>query len=222
MVEHMAARETADELVARVDTGGREPTGWQLKLFLTLAFIWALYHLYIASSLPFLLTDWTKISFVVTSSDARRVHLAFAFVLAAMAFPLRDKSPKDHIPWYDWLIGLGGIVTCIYAILFAEAIAVRAGLPTQADLIISGFGMLILGVSVYRSLGLPLLVISCVFVGYVFFGHYSWLPEVIQWKGASFGKATWHYWMQDEGVFGTALRVSTQLIFLFVLFGAIL
>ena len=56
----------------------------------------------------------------------------------------------------------------------------------------------------------------------MFFGHVDWLPDVIQWKGASFGKATWHYWMQDEGVFGVALKVSTELIFLFVLFGAIL
>jgi TRAP transporter 4TM/12TM fusion protein len=44
----------------------------------------------------------------------------------------------------------------------------------------------------------------------------------MQWKGASFGKATWHFWMQGEGVFGVALSVSTSLIFLFVLFGAIL
>jgi TRAP transporter 4TM/12TM fusion protein len=222
MAEQKVSRETAEELVAKVDTGGREPTGWQAKTFLTLAFIWALYHLYIASSLPFLLTDLTKISFVVTSTDARRVHLAFAFILAAMAFPLRDSSPKDNIPWYDWVIALLGVITCLYAIAFADAIAVRAGLPTYADKIISGVGMVILGLSVYRSLGLPLLVISTIFVCYVFFGHLSWLPEVIQWKGASFGKATWHYWMQDEGVFGTALRVSTQLIFLFVLFGAIL
>ena len=44
----------------------------------------------------------------------------------------------------------------------------------------------------------------------------------IQWKGASYGKAMWHYWMQEEGVFGVALGISTSLIFLFVLFGAIL
>ncbi len=32
----------------------------------------------------------------------------------------------------------------------------------------------------------------------------------------------WHFWMQTEGVFGVALGVSASLIFLFVLFGAIL
>ena len=32
----------------------------------------------------------------------------------------------------------------------------------------------------------------------------------------------WHFWMQEEGIFGKPLEVSTQTIFLFVLFGAIL
>ena len=57
---------------------------------------------------------------------------------------------------------------------------------------------------------------------YVFFGDARWLPDAVQWKGASYGKAMWHFWMQNEGVFGVALGVSATLIFLFVLFGAIL
>jgi TRAP transporter 4TM/12TM fusion protein len=57
---------------------------------------------------------------------------------------------------------------------------------------------------------------------YVFFGSAEWLPDAIRWKGASYGKGMWHYWMQNEGVFGVALGVSARLIFLFVLFGAIL
>ena len=45
---------------------------------------------------------------------------------------------------------------------------------------------------------------------------------MVQWKGASLGKALWHYWMQTEGVFGVALGVAASMIFLFVLFGALL
>ena len=44
----------------------------------------------------------------------------------------------------------------------------------------------------------------------------------MRWKGASLNKATWHFWMQTEGVFGVALGVSASMIFLFVLFGALL
>ena len=89
-------------------------------------------------------------------------------------------------------------------------------------MIASTVGMIILGITVYRALGLPLLIVASVFVAYVFFGNSAYLPETIQWKGASYGKAMWHFWMQSEGVFGVALGVSASLIFLFVLFGSIL
>jgi hypothetical protein len=67
-----------------------------------------------------------------------------------------------------------------------------------------------------------MLVVAGVFLTYTFFGNQPWMPEVIQWRGASFGKAMWHYWMQTEGVFGVALAVSATMIFLFVLFGSLL
>ncbi len=214
--------QSAEELVAQVDTGGRDPVGWQHKLILIIAFVWACYQLYIASNLPFFLTDLTGISLILPSSEARRIHLAFAIFLAAMVFPLFKSSPKNTIPWYDWALAFTGIGVCLWAIIDKTAIAGRAGLPTTTDMVVSAVGLFVLGVSIYRSLGLPLVIISSIFMAYVFFGHAAWLPDVIQWKGASFGKATWHYWMQDEGVFGVALKVSTELIFLFVLFGAIL
>ena len=205
-----------------IDTGGRNPTGWEGRLITWVAFIWALFQLYFASNLPFWLTDVTGISVIVTNSNARLIHLAFGFFLATLAFPLFKSSPKNRIPWYDWVLATAGVVCCLYIVVLRNEIAVRAGLPTTGDLVASTIGMLILGITVYRSLGLPLLIVASVFVAYVFFGNADWLPETIQWKGASYGKATWHFWMQNEGVFGVALGVSATLIFLFVLFGSIL
>jgi len=213
----------AADMVAQVDTGARNPDGWQGKLILTIAFIWAAFQLYIASNLPFWLSEHTGLRWlVVTNTDARRIHLAFAFVLAAMAFPLLKSSARDRIPWYDWLlIGLSLVVT-LHAVVLGDEIALRAGLPTTGDLVVSSVGMVVLAIAIYRALGLPLMIVGMIFVAYVFFGDARWLPEVMQWKGASFGKAMWHFWMQEEGVFGVALSVSASLIFLFVLFGAIL
>ena len=218
-----------EDLVASVDTGARRPQGWQAILIPGIAFIWALFQLYIASTLPFDLTEWvreefpgTTVSFVITNSDARLIHLSFGLVLAALAFPLSRRSPRDRVPWYDWVLVALGIIVCFYIVVLRNEIAVRAGLPTTLDIIVSITGMIVLGIAVYRSLGLPLLIIASVFVCYVFFGDAEWLPDVIQWKGASLGKAMWHYWMQNEGVFGVALGVSASLIFLFVMFGSIL
>ena len=90
------------------------------------------------------------------------------------------------------------------------------------EFIWSALGIGCLAIAVFRALGLPLVIVSSVFLFYVFFGHMSFMPDVVQWKGASFGKASWHFWMQTEGVFGVALGVAASMIFLFVLFGALL
>ncbi|MGE0847749.1 MAG: TRAP transporter permease, partial [Flavobacteriaceae bacterium] len=211
-----------DMMVAEVETGARDPAGFAGKFILTIAFVWSAFQVYIASGIPYWITELTGVNVVVTSAEGRVIHLAFAIALASLAYPLMKSSPRNRVPIYDWLIAIAGASACLYLIVFKVDIANRAGLPTTGDLIASTVGMLALAVSVYRALGLPMLIVAGVFVGYVFFGHLSFMPEAIQWKGASFGKAMWHFWMQTEGVFGVALAVSASMIFLFVLFGALL
>ena len=210
-------------MVAEVESGARQAAGLAGKFILALAFTWSLFQLYIASPLPYRLAEMTGINQLVLPSQAmRQIHLAFAFALAMLAYPLFKSSPRNRVPWYDWALALIAVASTLYMFYFRLDIADRAGLPTEMDLIVSTIGMLSLGLAVYRSLGLPLVIVASVFVAYVFFGDQPFLPEAIQWKGASYGKAMWHFWMQTEGVFGVALKVSASMIFLFVLFGSLL
>lgn len=135
---------SAEELLASADTGSRTATGWQGNLILVIAFIWALFQVYISSNFPFYLTELTGVSLVVTSANARLIHLAFAFVLATMSFPLLKSSPKSHIPWYDWILLTLGVIACLYIVVLRNEIAVRAGLPTTGDLVVSSIGMIVL------------------------------------------------------------------------------
>ena len=200
--------QSLDEFTA-TDVGGRNPADWTAGLIFWGCFTWAVYQLYIASNVPFWLTEQLGVSVIVTNSNARLQHLAFALFLAALAFPLFKTSPRDRIPWYDWVLGALGVICCLYIVFLRNEIATRAGLPTTGDLIVSSVGMIVLGITVYRALGLPLVIVASVFVLYVFFGDARWLPDAMQWKGASFGKAMWHFWMQNEGVFGVALEFVT-------------
>ena len=223
MTDRTVSPDAASALVAQVDVGGRDPVAlWERRVIIALAFAWSLFQLYVASPLPFWIQATTGLPAVVPGTDARLFHLAFGLALAMLAYPLARSGPTAHIPWYDWLLAAAGVTACLYITAFRDAIATRAGLPTTGDMVISTMGMIVLGIGVYRALGLPLLIVASIFVLYVFGGDAAWLPDAIQWRGASFGKATWHYWMQNEGVFGVALGVSASLIFLFVLFGAIL
>lgn len=211
-----------EDLVASSDTGSRNPSG-PVGVFLAgLALVWSLFQLYISSDIPYVVTDLLHVNLVFNSDEARAVHLAFALALAAMSYPLFKASPRDRVPWYDWALAAAGVICCLYLIAEKESIAYRAGLPTTGDLVISTIGLLVLLISTYRALGLPMVCVASVFLIYVFFGDKPFIPEVVQWKGASYGKAMWHFWMQTEGVFGVALGVSASMVFLFVLFGAVL
>ena len=211
-----------ESMVAQSESGARKPAG-SVGIFLgILAFAWSIFQLYVASGVPFWLTEHLGVNWVFNNQEVRQVHLAFAIALCSLAYPLFKGSPQHRIPWYDWILMVVGVCCCLYLLVFKDTISDRAGLPTTSDLVISALGLISLGIAVFRSLGLPLLLVATVFMTYVFFGDQPWLPEVIQWKGASFGKAMWHFWMQTEGVFGVALGVSATMIFLFVLFGALL
>ena len=212
-----------DMMVAEVESGARQATGWAGKFILGLAFVWSVFQIYVASPIPFALAELTGVNgFVFNSQGTRQVHLAFALVLATLAYPMFKSSPRDRVPWYDWALAIVGAISALYLFYFRIEISGRAGLPTQMDLIISTLGMISLALAVYRALGLPLVIVASVFIFYVFFGDQSFMPDAIQWKGASYGKAMWHFWMQTEGVFGVALKVAASMIFLFVLFGSLL
>jgi TRAP transporter 4TM/12TM fusion protein len=139
-----------------------------------------------------------------------------------LAYPLNKQSPGAQTPWYDYAAAMIAATSCLYLLVFKDQISDRAGLPTDSDLWISAIGMLSLALALYRCLGLPLLIVCSCFLFYVFFGDQSFMPDTMQWKGASLNKALWHFWMQTEGVFGVALGVASSMIFLFVLFGALL
>jgi TRAP transporter 4TM/12TM fusion protein len=221
----------AEDLVAQTDTGARDPSGFVGKVLIGLCIVWSLFQIYIASELPFILQEYVTpllktvgldVRFVLGSVKSRRVHLAFAMILAALAYPLFKNSPRKRVPGYDWGLAALGIIVSLYAVVLQDQIAVRSGLPTNMDMVISAVGLIVLMICTFRSLGLPLVIVVSVFLVYVFFGDQSFIPDVIRWKGASFGKAMWHFWMQEEGAFGKPIEVSATLIFLFVLFGAIL
>ncbi len=196
----------------------RQPHGpaaaWALA---GMAGAWSLFQLWYASPLPY------QLGFgAFNSTEARSIHLAFAIALAFLAWPATRGRNLHRLPWLDVGLAAVGAFCAAYLFLFQDALAGRPGSPTTTDMIVAATGMILLLEAARRSLGLPLMVIALVFIGYMFFGSASWLPDMIQWRGASLARATSHQWLTTEGVFGIPLGVSTGFVFLFVLFGSLL
>ena len=101
----MAGKETsavaAADIAAQSDTGARDPHGFQGRLIIGVAFVWALFQLYYASPLPYVVGVA-----VLNSTEVRSIHLAFAIFLAYLAYPALKRSPRDYIPIQDWVLAL--------------------------------------------------------------------------------------------------------------------
>jgi TRAP-type uncharacterized transport system fused permease subunit len=93
-------------------------------------------------------------------------------------------------------------------------------LPTQGDILAAVVGVVLLLEAARRAEGPWMPVIAFIALLYVFFGPH--LPGLLAHRGSSLSRAASHFWLTSEGVFGVALGVSTNFIFLFVLFGALL
>ena len=210
-----ATREELEQLVAEADMGGRKPLGAAAWLLTILAVGWSLFQLWYTSPLPFALNFG-----IFNDTEARGFHLAFAFALTFLAFPAFARSPRDRVPLGDWFLAIVAVGAVLYLIVFYETLSLRPGLPTTSDVIVSVVGLLLLLEASRRAEGPWMPVIAIAALLYVFAG--PWLPGMMAHKGVSLSRAASHFWITSEGVFGVALGVSTNFIFLFVLFGALL
>jgi len=205
---------STEELIAQ-DVGARLPEGPMAAIIAGLALLWSLFQLWIASPLPFVLGFG-----VLNDTETRSIHLAFALLLAFLAYPAFKRSPRDRVPLFDVALGLVAAAAAAYLFIAYEQLAQRPGNLTTLDLVTACIGIPLLLEATRRALGPPLAVIALIFLVYSVAG--PWMPGLLAHRGVSFTALANHQWITTEGVFGIALGVSTSFVFLFVLFGALL
>ena len=205
---------STEDLIAQ-DVGARLPDGLMAKVIAGLALAWSLFQLWIASPLQFIF----RIG-VLNDTETRSIHLAFALLLAFLAYPAFKRSPRDRVPLLDIALGLVAAASAAYLFICYEQLAQRPGNLTTLDLITACIGIPLLLEATRRALGPPLAIIALVFIVYSLAG--PWMPGLLAHRGVSFTAMANHQWITTEGVFGIALGVSTSFVFLFVLFGALL
>jgi len=204
-----------EQLVKEADLGGREPAGKVGALLALVAAAWSVFQVWYASPLPFVIGFG-----IFNDTEARAIHLAFAVFLAFAAFPAFRSSSRAVVPWTDWVLALIGAFCAGYLFLFYNELATRPGQPSRFDLAVGLVGVAIMLEATRRAMGMGMLITTGLFILFVFAGPF--MPEVIQHKGASLQRFVSHMWLTTEGVYGVALGVSVQFIFLFVLFGTLL
>lgn len=200
-------RDKVQELLSKYDKESfyRQLTGVPGLVIAVIAISFSLFHLYTAAfgMLP--------------AQLQRAVHLSFVFFLVFLLYPAhRGKIHKITIS--DMLLAFAGVFTTGYIIWNYESLVSRAGAYTSTDVIVGAAGVLLILEACRRVVGLPILIISVIFMAYAFFGAY--MPGFLNHRGYSAERIITHLFFTTEGILGLPLGVCATFIFLFILFGA--
>jgi TRAP transporter 4TM/12TM fusion protein len=166
--------------------------------------------------------------FVLDSTKARAIHLAFAMALLFLLDPcikhpkkhLRFLSVTDRIPPIDYFLAVAGALCSLYILFDYNGLAMRAGMPLTRDLLVGGLLVLLLLEATRRVIGPALSLIAVFFTAYAFLGPH--MPDLFAFKGVSLGKYLGNITLSTEGIYGIPLGVSASIVYLFVLLGALL
>ncbi|MGN7679032.1 MAG: TRAP transporter fused permease subunit [Anaplasma sp.] len=185
------------------------------------AFLWAFFQLFIASPVPFWLASQYGLgALVFTGFKARAIHLSFALFLLYLVMPPVRGNKRYCDSLVDWPLALLAAGAAAYVFVFYDDLAMRIAMPTTADLVAAALGILFLLEAARRAIGFPIVVVATTFLLYATFGYL--LPDILAHKGHDFASIASHEWLSPEGVFGVALGVSCNFVFLYVLFGALM
>lgn len=182
----------------------------------TVAVSWALFQLSLASF------------FVLDSTKERAIHLAFGLVMLFLLNPCIRRPRKhlellsitDRIPLIDYVFAAASVLAALYIAIDYEGIAMRAGAPTPRDMIVGVVLVVLLLEAARRVIGPALSIIALIFTIYAFFGPY--MPDIIAFKGVSLSRYLSNITLSTEGIYGIPLGVSSSIVYLFVLMGALL
>ena len=201
-----ALQQQLNDLIAEEEGTQSQFGGWW-GVFITLACVFmSLVHLYAAYD-------------IVPTSTMRPLHVSMVLAMTFLIMPI-SKRYVNRIMWWD-LIAAGLAIAVFFVIVTGgEDFLERNTNPIQTDIAWGVILILLILEALRRTNGWILLVITGAFLAYALFGNY--LPEPWTHKGYSVGRLIGHMYMTLEGIYGSAVDVSSTLIILFTIFGAFL
>ena len=180
--------------------------GWLAQLTTVLLVGMSLFHLYAALE-------------IVPAQVLRPVHVGWTLLLVFLLFPIA-KRYRNRLMWWDVVCAALGVATIVYLLAGGDDIWDRNTLPSKTDVFFGVAFVLLVLEAVRRTSGWIMLFVIGLFLVYAFVG--PWLPGQWAHRGYDVSSMSGFLYQTLEGIFGTAVDVSSSLIILFTIYGAFL
>ncbi|MDO8636148.1 MAG: TRAP transporter fused permease subunit [Dehalococcoidia bacterium] len=151
----------------------------------------------------------------------RAMGLALIFILAYLLAPFRRQSPRDKVPWYDFLFMLMGVVPCLYFFFVYPGRVGMMKLEGPHEVVLAIFLLISLTEATRRLMGIAVTTILLVFIAYPMLSAYA--PGFLHGRGLTPTDAISRFFLfESTGIFGSFLELALGIFFMFLLFAAFL
>ncbi len=200
------AKKRVEELLEEEEGALNRYAGPLAVLLSVLAVLMSLFHLYAAVD-------------IVPAYLLRPLHVAFALALVFLLYPTAKRF-RHKLKWWDVLLAVASLAVVCYIIWWGDELGDRATTPNNIDVMV-GIALIALILEGTRRSSTWILPFICMlFLAYALFGPH--LPPPWTHKGYELPRLMGSLYMTLEGIFGTAVDVSSTLIILFTIYGAFL
>jgi TRAP transporter 4TM/12TM fusion protein len=167
----------------------------------------ALFHLYTAATGPAIAQN--------------AIHLLFALPIILLAYG-RGPRDKDAPQWSEIALIALAITVSAYHIYHSQRIIYDLGYlyPTTADLVLGVIAIALLLEACRRSIGMAFPVLVGIALVYATLGQH--LPGVFGHGGFRWDDLVATFYLGPTGIYGSLMRISSTVIVIFVMFGALL
>ena len=161
----------------------------------------------------------------------RGIHISFVIGLVFLLFSWKRKKNDfeknnssflnfQNIDFIDYVFAFLAISSALYLpLLPPEVLAQRVGNPQKIDVFMGSILIILTLEAARRSVGATLPLISIIFILFAIFGPYA--PGALKHGGTSWLGFVNHIYITNQGVYGIAVGVMAQYVFLFILFGVL-
>ena len=196
----------ATEFIEEEEGATNRYRGWLGRFTAALLVAMSVFHLYAAVD-------------IVPAQVLRPVHVGFMLVLVFLLFPM-TKHYRNRLMWWDIVGALLGVATIAYLLAGGDTFWDRNTTPSASDAFFGVAFVVLVLEACRRTSGWIMVIVISLFLAYAFVG--PWLPGSWQHRGYDITSMTGFLYQTLEGIFGTAVDVSSTLIILFTIYGAFL
>ena len=146
--------------------------------------------------------------------------LALALAVIFLVAPAGRGAPTRHVPWYDVVLAVLGLVVGLYIALRYPKLAYEINFPPADKYVLGSLALLLALEASRRVYGWAVPVVAVLFVAYAAFANH--FPSIFETRAIPWIRLSSELYLGGSGLIGIATEIVATVVLVFILFGHLL